>query len=67
MEKKYLMGLDAGGSGIRAGIFDREGRCISLVKMDNPPTINEEGWYYYESKKIRNATIESESLSGKQH
>ncbi|MBT3277800.1 MAG: carbohydrate kinase [Phycisphaerales bacterium] len=56
---KYVLGLDAGGTKIKAGIFDLTGEMIAIARRDNPCTTPQAGWVEIDPDALWQAAAES--------
>lgn len=59
MEKKYLVGIDRGASGVRAACFDLEGNCLGSSIASIPTHSPEPGQLICKMNELEDALIES--------
>lgn len=63
--KKYVMALDSGSTGIRAIIFDKEGKLIAKKYEETPPITPKQGWIEHDPIQLWEQTksVIKEALS----
>ncbi|MCH5677962.1 xylulokinase [Streptomyces gilvus] len=59
MSEQYLLGIDTGGSGVRAVLFEAHGKCVASASRAFSPHFEADGTAFYSVAEVQNAEIEA--------